>query len=335
MPRILIAEDDQSTSNEWRRLMINFLSEEENVGAESIEVDQAFNYQDTLDFLDEEEYDITLLDHELDPSTKTLTGLEVLEELQKRNNGKNLIDKKFVVLTGFADSDVARSYERFGCLEQLIKPISEAQFKVAMIRAWTRLRIGEEESDWEDAYDLLSQLGLIQSLESLQRDAEAVDQLHARVTGLQESFEQFKKQFAGKHPEEQLAGYEAARASLSTEKGSVGSVLPHLDGYGVTESFLDDLQHAFRHDRLAFWILQSYLQRFKESDGRVRYLQTGFGNHAEYRIGRSYRLYFRQEGSKKVLEHFGHKNKQGSIIDGLRNGSPTIVNNVDRYFAEI
>lgn len=44
MPRILIAEDDQSTSNEWRRLMIDFLSEEENVGADSIDVDQAFNY---------------------------------------------------------------------------------------------------------------------------------------------------------------------------------------------------------------------------------------------------------------------------------------------------
>lgn len=318
MPRILISEDDKVTSNHWRRLVTDFLAIEENVARESIQVDQAFNFRSTLEFLEDYDYDLVLLDHQLEASTKTLTGLSVLDRLEKKNEGVNILSSKFLVLTGYDDSSVARDYERYGCLEQLIKPIEKPQFKVAMIRAWTKLRLGEEESDWEEAYNLLSGMGLIQSLESLQRDIE-------NAAGLQQLYDELKQQVSGKLPKEQLASFEAARKALASGAGSAGSILPYLEGYDVTEGFLRDVNQAFHKDRLAFWILQAYLKRFQQQEGRVRNLHIGPTGHAEYRIGRSYRLYFREAEGRKILEHFGHKNVQQTIIDNLKGPLPSVV----------
>jgi len=328
MTRILIAEDEGSTSRNWKRLVLSFLTQEEALSANSIHIDQSFNFLETLDNLYDHEYDLVLLDHHLDPQNPSLTGLDVLTQFRINNNGDNLLSGKFVVLTGRGDSDVARSYEAFGCLEHLIKPISETQFKVAMIRAWTKLRIGEEEDDWEEAYTLLSRLGIVPALDSLQRNVQALYQLKVEVDGLQASFDEFKQQFAGMVPQEQLAYYEKARTNLSSRQGSVDSIIPLLRDYDVTEGFVDDVKDTFRYDRLSFWILESYLKRFQEQEGRVRYLHTGSVRHAEYRIGSSYRLYFREENGRKVLEGFGHKNNQPTIIDNLKDSRPAVVTNV-------
>jgi len=323
MPRILIAEDDKVTSNDWRRLVTDFLTKEEKISAALIKIDQAFNYTSTLDHLEDYEYDLVLLDHKLDSRSKSLTGVSVLKKAEERNEGINILFKKFIVLTGYDDSDVARDYERFGSLEQLIKPISEAQFKVAMIRAWTKLRLGEEESDWEEAYSLLSELGLVQSAESLQQDVDS-------VAGIQDLYDELKQQLSGKIPEEQLAAYDAARKALSSNNESIASILPCLEGYEMTEQFLKDVRRTFRMDRLAFWILRAYLHRFKQQDGRVRNLNTGTHNHAEYRISRNYRLYFSERENDRVLERFAHKNKQVAIIDNLCKSSSPIALNIEQ-----
>jgi len=87
----------------------------------------------------------------------------------------------------------------------------------------------------------------------------------------------------------------------------------------ITASFWSDIENVFHYERLHFFILQTYLNKIRKNPFayRIKHLIGGATGHYEYRVGKSYRLYFRREGDLIILERFGHKNLQSKIVNYL------------------
>lgn len=259
-----------------------------------------------------EPFDLILLDYDFGDGT---TGFNAIQQL-KEKFGAQFCDHRIVIITGHRNRELPREFARLGAIGHLIKPVEEDQFWATIDSALIRqdLYVYKKE-DWESAYELLHNLGLIDGIESLKSTAQQYDALQDIYQKLLSDLQK-----AGGQQEQIGMAYESASDALNDSPGSLESIFAFLDGFGYTKSFLNDVKDIFKRDRLHFVLLQSYLQKIRANplDYRIKHLAGGATGHYEYRVGRSFRLYFRRgEGGTIVLERYGDKTQQKQIINYL------------------
>lgn len=258
-----------------------------------------------------EPFDLILLDYSFGDGT---TGLDVMEKL-----GLDYCDHRVIVLTGSRQQGLSSEFTRLGAINYLLKPISSDQFWVTIESALTRRELFvNKREDWEAALDLLDRVGVLEGIETYntvnQQLASQLESLKVINNELQAELRQ-----AGQREEAVARAYEKASEALSTVPGNINIIAGSLQSFSFTEPFLSDIERLFDKDRLQFYVLASYLKRIEmHPDYPYRVLAGRAADHAEYRVGRSYRLYFRRDDAGEiVLERFGHKTVQERIIDYL------------------
>ncbi len=114
MPKILVVDDDADT----RDLLKVFFT------GRGYDVLTASDGNEAISAIDHDsKIDIVLLDVFI----PAMGGLEVLKEIQSRNNGPSVI-----LLTGLADKEVAQDAVRLGAFEYLLKPFDLARLEAAV-----------------------------------------------------------------------------------------------------------------------------------------------------------------------------------------------------------
>jgi hypothetical protein len=110
-----------------------------------------------------------------------------------------------------------------------------------------------------------------------------------------------------------------AYQAITNNTATIESIIPCLQPFFITESFWEDIEYTFHHERLKFYGLQSYLLRIGSDPNayRIKHLSGDAPGHYEYRTGITHRLYFRRQDGHIVLERFGHKSKQKEILHFL------------------
>ncbi|MBD2730258.1 response regulator [Nostoc sp. FACHB-892] len=305
MAHFLIVEDEAFIRREWKFL----LDKENNTYVEAADVDQAI---EAIDKSEEEcePFDLILLDHNLGDEK----GVNLLEYIDL-----SYCQHRIIVITGDGSIPLAREYAKIGAIGHLIKPVSEVQFYITIASALERRYIYvDEKENWESAYQLLQEMGLLDSIEKLNADsAMLLDQYQALKAAYNELIHDLEK--ASNKESEIAQAYKKAADTLNLIPGSFDSIIPFLYGFFLTPTFLSDVKKIFTSDRLQFFILQSYLKRIKENPSayRITRIVNTAITHFEYRVGKNYRLYFRKEGNTIILERFGHKNIQDKIISFL------------------
>ena len=259
-----------------------------------------------------EPFDLILLDYDFGDGN---TGFDAIHQL-KEKFGAQFCDHRMVIITGHRNRELPREFARLGAIGHLIKPVEEDQFWATIDSALVRqdLYVYKKE-DWESAYELLYNLGLIDGIESLKSTAQQYDALQDIYQKLLSDLQR-----AGGQQEQIGMAYESASDALNDSPGSLESIFNFLEGFGFTKSFLEDVKEVFKRDRLHFVLLQTYLNKIQDNplDYRIKHLAPGATGHYEYRIGRSFRLYFRKaEEGQIVFERYGHKNLQQRIISYL------------------
>jgi FixJ family two-component response regulator len=305
MAHLLIVDDQNHIRREWAFL----LNQENHTYKEAANVDETLEIIKTSE-KEGEPFDLILLDHQLGDEK----GINVLTNLNHE-----YYQYRIVVITGFGTNDVAREYAKMGSIGHLIKPVSEMQFHTAIAAALERRYIYvDEKENWENAYELLNNIGLLESVEKLQIDsARMIDQYQTLRVTYDKLLADLEK--AGGREKEMAQAYLKATNSLNSGYAGIESIIPFLTGFMITQSFWSDVKDIFDSNRLQFFILQSYLRRIQEQSSvyQIKHLVGGATGHYEYRIGRNYRLYFRRQEGVIVFERFGHKNIQDTIISFL------------------
>lgn len=203
-----------------------------------------------------------------------------------------------------------------GAIGHLHKPINEAQFWSTVDAALTRRELYvEKKDDWEAALELLNDLGIIEGIESLK----AVTEQYAALNSIHQNLLN-DLQAAGQREQQIALAYTKATQALNNSPGAFQSIFTFLQTFGYTRPFLEDVEQLFRCDRLHFVALQSYLQRISLNPEAymTKSLHPSAPGHYEYRVGRSFRLYFRRaEAGRITLERFGHKTVQPKILSYL------------------
>lgn len=318
MAHFLIVDDVDYIRKEWKLL----LDEDQHTYVEVENVDQAIKAINESEENDSP-FDLILLDHDLGDET----GIDVLESCNRE-----YIQYRIVVITGHESTALARKYAQFGVINHLIKPVSVSQFRTAVVATLERRAIHiDEKENWESAYKLLQEIGLIESVERLQADStkliEQYDTLKVTYESLLSDLER-----AGSRENEISHAYRKATETLNSASIDINSILPFLSKFEFTNSFWQDIESIFFSDRLHFFLLQSYLKKISENPlaYRIKHLTGRARDHYEYRVGKGYRLYFRREGSLVILERFGNKNVQEKIINFLSgNLEDFVVNGVN------
>ncbi len=260
-------------------------------------------------------FDLILLDHHLDGGQ---LGIDILRH---PDVGLAFAKDRVIVITGDQDEALAEEYAEWGAIGHLLKPLpSESQFWVTIKAALSRLKRIEQQQDWEEAYTLLEELGLLESIDQLREDVRHYSEQYIALKQIHEQLLSDLKHAGGQAADIEK-GYEIATKSLNdTLVFSIQSIIPFLHFFKFTNHFWKDVEDLFNKDRLHFFILQSYLKRIHEHP-EAQHSRDLSGHHYEYRIGRSYRLYFRpanDDHKTLVLERFGHKNRQDEIISFLQ-----------------
>lgn len=258
-----------------------------------------------------EPFDLLLLDYNFGEAS----GLDAIRGLNKVI-GSDYCEHRIVVVTGCHQRGLSVEFAGLGAIGHLHKPINEAQFWSTVDAALTRRELYvEKKNDWEAALELLNDLGIIEEIESLKAVSEqyaALDTIHQNLLN--------DLQAAG-HKEQQIAlAYTKATQALNNSPGAFESIFTFLENFGYTHPFLEDVKQIFRSDRLHFVALQSYLQRISLNPEAymVKALHPSAPGHYEYRVGSSFRLYFRRATAGKIiLERFGHKTVQPKILSYL------------------
>lgn len=258
-----------------------------------------------------EPFDLILLDYNFSEAT----GLDAIEGLNQIM-GSDYCEHRIVVVTGCQQRELPGEFAALGAIGHLNKPLNEVQFWSTVDAALTRRELYvEKKNDWESALELLNNLGIIEGIESLKAVSEqyaALDAIHQNLLN--------DLQAAG-HKEQQIAlAYTKATQALNNSPGAFESIFTFLQDFGYTRPFLEDVKQIFRSDRLHFVVLQSYLQRISLNPEAymTKSLHPSAPGHYEYRVGRSFRLYFRRATAGKiVLERFGNKTVQPKILSYL------------------
>lgn len=257
-----------------------------------------------------EPFDLILMDYDLGGAT----GLEAIQAINDKM-GNEYCEHRIVVITGHRNQVLPGQFAELGSIAFLNKPIAEDQFWSTINLCLKRREIFyNKKQDWEEALKLLDELGVLEGIESLKDVSEQYETLKEIYENLLEDLRK-----AGIRENQVAQAYETATQSLNESSTKFESIFPFLQRYGYTKNFIDDVKDVFRSERLQFFILQSYLQRISENPNayRVKKLNTT-GEHYEYRIGRSFRLYFRRgAGEKLILERYGSKSLQVKILNFL------------------
>ncbi|WAS04353.1 response regulator [Gloeomargaritales cyanobacterium VI4D9] len=307
MAHFLLVEDRLDICEIWR----NWLLEEGHT------CQWANTYEDAIQKIwlseqnDGEPFDMILLDHELDGG---FFGINVLEEISEEL-GQDYKEHRFVVITASHDMGLVSIYSQRGALGYLIKPTSRESFFATIINALERRRIYvENKEDWEAAVRVLEDLELLPKIEQMQRDLEAFQALRETHNKL---LKDLKK--AGGNEAKIRESYAYAYQAITNNTATIESIIPCLQPFFITESFWEDIEYTFDHERLKFYGLQSYLLRIGNDPNayRIKHLSGDAPGHYEYRTGITHRLYFRRQDGHIVLERFGHKSKQKEILHFL------------------
>ncbi|MTF37524.1 response regulator [Cyanobacterium aponinum] len=312
MAHILIVDDEAHIRAEWRTRLLR----ENHTFIEAKDIDEAVDAIEESQKNDHDPFDLILLDHSLGEEQ----GLDLLDEV-----GKDYLQHRVLVITGHGTTSLAREYASIGAIGHLIKPVSEAQFYTAIASALERRKIQvEEKEDWESAYAVLENLGVLESLEELKTDSIKVQE---QYEVLKSTYDQLLEDLrsAGGQEYKMATAYEKASQSLNGVDGSVEGIIPFLTKFKITKSFWSDVKTIFKKSRLYFFVLQNYLIRIAENPlaYRIKHLAGGADGHYEYRIGSEFRLYFRKEADDIILERFANKNIQPEIIKFLNNTQET------------
>lgn len=308
MAHFLIADDEPNVRKSIRTL---------------IELDKKNNhtYEEAGDLMsivqtvstsvEQEPFDLILLDHNLGGST----GLNAIEKITQYY-GNSYCEHRVVVITGSHERELASAYAELGAIGHLNKPISEVQFWSTIDAALKRRELYvDKKLDWESALEILDNLGILEGIESLkiaQEQYEALKEIHSNLLK--------DLQSAGLKEQQIAIAYDKASEALNQSPGYFESIYAFLNSFGYTEHFLRDIKDIFKTNRLQFIALQSYLQRISVNPKSymVKHLFADAPGHYEYRVGRSFRLYFKYTQEPKIiLERFGHKNIQLKIINYL------------------
>lgn len=308
MTKFLIADDMKKVRDSIRSLLKsqNYICEE---ACDVMEIIKAVKKSESPEG---EPFDLILLDYDFGDGT---TGFDAIRHLQNRF-GAHYCEHRLVIITGHSRRELPGEFARLGAIGHLIKPVEEAMFWATIDSALVRqdLYVYKKE-DWESAYELLHNLGLIDGIESLKSTAQQYDALQDIYQKLLSDLQR-----AGGQQEQIGMAYESASDALNDSPGSLESIFNFLEGFGFTKSFLEDVKEVFKRDRLHFVLLQTYLNKIQDNplDYRIKHLAPGATGHYEYRVGRSFRLYFRKaEEGQIVFERYGHKNLQQRIISYL------------------
>lgn len=317
MAHFLIVDDEDFIRREWKELLNN----ENHTYIEAVDVDQAIEAIEQSEKIEGEPFDLILLDHNLgDENGDVLLKYLDFDYYQHR----------IIVITGHGSVSLAKEYAKVGAIGHLIKPVSEIQFYNTIASALERRAIYvDEKENWQSAYQLLEDIGLLDSIEQLKVDsAKVVEQYESLKLTYEQLITDLQKAI-GK--ESEIAGaYKKATDNLNSAPGGIDSIFPFLEGFMITSSFWSDIENVFSSDRLHFFILQAYLKRITSNpySYRIKHLVGGTTGHYEYRIGRNYRLYFRKKEGVIILERFGHKNVQDKIIKFLSNSSEECMESI-------
>lgn len=313
MAHFLIADDEPSIRRDFRLLL-----ESQNhtcvEASDRIQVNKAVKLSAEIG----DPFDLILLDYDFGDGT---TGLQVMQKL-----GTDYCEHRVIVLTGSRNASLPSEFARLGAIGHLLKPISEDQFWVTIGSALTRReQFIDKKEDWEAALELLHRNGVLEGLENY-------DVLNKQLANQLEALKAINNQLqlelrqAGKREEEIARAYEKASNTLGSVPGDINVICSSLHDFGFTKPFLSDVKTLFDKDRLHFYVLTSYLKRIEAHPDYPHRVLTPRASSHEYRVGRSYRLYFRRDDSRKViLERFGHKHVQEKIIDYLSSSDDEVV----------
>lgn len=322
MAHFLIVDDEKYVTKEWS----NRLKQENHSCVTALDVDKALEAIKKSEQPDGEPFDLILLDHGLGEEN----GLDVIRAVIEVFDS-NYWQHRIIVITGLGNNNLAREYAKFGAIGHLIKPVSEAQFKTAITAALERRAIYvDNQENWENAYQVLQDYGLLESLAELKADSANITQQYQSLKLIYDRLLVDLKEAGSKESQMALA-YEKASDALNATSGGINSILIFLQNFQITASFWSDVEKIYYVDKLQFFVLQSYLKRIAENplNYRIKHLGAA-GGHYEYRIGRNYRLYFRRESGDIILERYGHKNLQEEIISCLKTKYEDVIKKPSR-----
>lgn len=256
------------------------------------------------------EIDLFVFDHNLKDG---VTSLDLIDQF---NEDGNLVYKnRFIVATGIATSEVAESYVKYGSMGHLIKPIHQAQFTQTINQVLAKIEYeSSQKENWESAYEMLENMGLLDSIDELKRSNEEINESYL---ALKQIYEQLQKDLLV-YNKDQAKAYEIASESFNKTNLSF-DLIYRYQGYMVySDKFLEEVERIYKKDRLLFFRLLNYLGKISENpiDYRIKKLHAS-DNLYEYRIGRDYRLYYSKQNDKILLERFGDKNVQDEILHNL------------------
>lgn len=271
---------------------------------------EALNLVD--DFQEQDiEIDLFVFDHNLKD------GVTSLDLINQFNEDENLIyQNRFIVATGVATIEVAESYVQYGSMGHLIKPIHQAQFTQTINQVLAKIEYeSNQKENWESAYEMLENMGLLESIDELKRSNEEINESYL---ALKQIYEQLQKDLLV-YNKDQAKAYEIASESFNKTNMSF-DLIYHYQGYMIySDIFIKEVREIYGKDRILFFRLLNYLRKISENpnDYRIKKLHAN-DNIYEYRIGRDYRLYFSKQDNKIVLERFGGKNVQDEILHNLK-----------------
>lgn len=306
MPHILVVDDELRIRKTWASLLEASGHTVVSVG----DVDAALDAIEKSCINDGEEFDLILLDHDLGDEK----GLDLIRLLEPEQTAY-----KVIVITGHENTAIAKDYAKAGSIAHLIKPVSNAQFYNAIAAALERQALYRDQyEDWQQAYSLLEKMGMLESVEQLKSDFIRRDEDYNALKQIYDKLLDDVRT-AGTKEAALADAYQRASDALNATKGGIETILDYLEFFQITSSFWRDVKSSFSSDRLYFYILLQYLKKISENplSYRIKHLTGGAPGHYEYRVGRSYRLYFRKDNDVITLERFGHKNIQDKIITYL------------------
>ncbi|MCB1657940.1 MAG: response regulator [Pseudomonadales bacterium] len=306
MPHILVVDDELRIRKTWVSLLEKLGHTVVSVG----NIDAAIDAIDSSYINDNEEFDLILLDHDLGDEK----GLDLIRLLEPEQTAY-----KVIVITGNENTAIAKDYAKAGSIAHLIKPVSNAQFYNAIEAALERQVLYRDQyEDWQQAYSLLEKMGVLESVEQLKSDFIQKDEDYNALKQIYEKLIDDVKN-AGTKEAALADAYQRASDALNATKGGVEIILEYLEFFQITSSFWRDIKSSFSSDRLYFYILLQYLRKISENPlaYQIKHLIGRAPGHYEYRVGRSFRLYFRKDNDVIILERFGHKNIQEKIITYL------------------
>ena len=256
-------------------------------------------------------FDLILLDYNFEEAS----GLDAIEGLSEVI-GSDYCEHRIVVVTGSQLKGLSSEFAALGAIGHLHKPINEVQFWSTVDAALTRRELYvDKKVDWESALELLNNLGILEGIESLKvitEQYEALDTIHQNLLK--------DLQVAGQKEQQIALAYTKATQALNSSPGTFDSIFAFLQNFGYTRYFLEDVKQIFHSDRLHFVALQSYLQRISLNAEAymMKSLHPSASGHYEYRVGRSFRLYFRRADAGRIIfERFGNKTVQPKILNYL------------------